>query len=111
MDGARDNLLAGAAFTGNQDRGNAFGNSANGLADLENGRALANDLTEVDAIIVRLGDGGNLAGQTVAAQCIAQGRIEFDFIHGFANEVVGAELHGPNGQRVVADAGDHDHGG
>ena len=111
MDGARDNLLAGATFTGNQHRGNALGNGTDGLADLENRGAFTNDLVEVDAIIIRFSDGGNLAGQTVAAQCIAQGRIEFDFIHGFANEVVGAELHGPNGQRVVADAGDHDHGG
>ena len=108
VDGAGDQLLAGAALAGDQHRHVLGGDAADGLVDLAHGRAGADD----GAVHVRvrrgLGDHGRLAHPPGHFQRLADHPPQLVQVERLEQVVVGALLHRLDGRVRRLGHGDED---
>ena len=110
VDGAGDQLLAGAALAGDQHRDVLGGDAADGLVDLAHGRAGADDGT--DDIVLRrsLHDHGRLAHRPNHVQRLAHHAPELVQVERLEQIIVGSLLHGLDGRVRHLARGDEDDG-
>ena len=98
VDGAGDELLAGAALAGDQDRDVLRGDAADGLVDLTHRRAAAEDRAIRVGIRLGLGDHRRGAHPTGDLQGLADHPPQMVQVERLEEVVVGALLHRLNGR-------------
>ena len=108
VDGARDQLLAGARLADHQHGGGRGCHPRDQLVDVEHALALALDLGDRAPAAGRGGGGARLGGQPAALEGARHGQAQLLDVEGLGDVVVGAVADGLHGAGHVAEGGDQD---
>ena len=108
VDGAGDQLLAGAALAGDQHRDVLSGDAADGLVDLAHGGAGADDGAVHVGVRRRFGDHGRLAHPPGHLQRLADHAPQLVQVERLEQVIVGALLHRLDGRVRRLGQGDED---
>ena len=111
VDGAGDELLAGAALAGDQHRDVLRRDAADGLVDLAHRRGLAQDRVGRVGVGLGLGDDGRRLHPPGDLQGLIPHLPQLVRVEGLEEVVVGALLHRLDGRVGRPGHGDEDHGG
>ena len=110
VDGARHQLLAGAALARDHGGGGAVRDLADGVEDLDDLRALADDVLEAVLGLELLSEVQVLVAQPLALEPVLDDQVDLVELEGLGDVVVGAELHRLHRRLGGGDGGDDDHG-
>ena len=102
VDGARDELLAGAALSRDEDRRLEVGDLRDRPEDVEHLLALREDGLELVLLVDLLSQGAVLAPQRLALFCLSQREDDLVRLERLADVVVGPRLHRLDGEVHVA---------
>jgi hypothetical protein len=109
VDGAGDQLLAGAALAGDEHRRRRAGDAADQREDLAHRLAAGDDVGEAVGLLDLALEAGDLAAQAALAQRLAGDQQELLDLEGLGDVVVGAQLDGADRGLDGAERRDHHH--
>ena len=98
MDGARDQVLAHAAFSAQQHGGIGGGNALHRRQHFLHLRAVGNDVAKLVALAQRFAQRAVLLAQAMNVQFLAEDELDFLHAEGLQHIVAGARFHGLDGR-------------
>ena len=110
VDGARDQLLAGARLAGDQHGGHGLGDALHDGEDLLHPRALADDVGEGEALLQRAAQMDVLVFELLPLDGIADDDLDLVDVERLGDVVEGAALERFHGRLGGGVGGDHDDG-